>query len=92
MKQTEGKQHFIAKDFSTRVREIKKALTPHVKTARNQGKRATMIIVYDRLLIDDKKFVLDNDNELKELRITAGPVISPLQHKPYCPAAVQCVC
>ena len=65
---------------------------PHVKTARNQGKRATMIIVYDHLLIDDKKFVLDDDNKLKELRITVGPVIYPLQHKPYYPAAVQCVC
>ena len=50
MKQTEGKQNFIAKDFSPRVREIRKALTPHIKTARNQGKRATMIIVYDHLL------------------------------------------
>ena len=50
MKQTEGKQHFIAQDFSPVVREVRKALTPHIKTARNQGKRATMRIVYDHLL------------------------------------------
>ena len=92
MKELKGSSIFIAKDFSPGVREIRNALTPHVKTAMNQGKRATMIIVYDHLLIDDKKFILDNDNELKELRITTGPVISPLQHKPCCPAAVQCVC
>ena len=91
-KQAEGSSIFIAKDFYPRVSEIRKTLTRHVKTARNQGKRVTMITAYDHLLIDDKKFVLDNDNELKELTITAGPVISPLQHKPYCHAAVQCVC
>ena len=59
-----GSNIFIAEDFSQRVREIRKALTPHLKTARNQGKRAAMI--YDHLLIDGKKFVLDKDNELKE--------------------------
>ena len=59
-----GSSIFIAKDFSPRVREIRKALTPHLKTARNQGKRETMI--YDHLLIDGKKFILDKDNELKE--------------------------
>ena len=56
---------FIAEDFSQRVREIRKALTPHLKAARNHGKRATMI--YYNLLIDGKKFALDKDNELKEL-------------------------
>ena len=56
---------FITGDFSQRVRAIRKALTPHLKAARNQGKRATMI--YDHLLIEGKKFVLDKDNELKEL-------------------------
>ena len=59
-----GSNIFIAEDFSQRVREIRKALTPHLKTARNQGKRAAMI--YDHLLIEGKKFVLDKDNELKE--------------------------
>ena len=60
-----GSNIFIAEDFSQRVREIRKALTPHLKTARNHGKRATMI--YDHLLIDGKKFALDKDSELKEL-------------------------
>ena len=59
-----GSSIFIAEDFSPRVREIRKALTPLLQTARNQGKRATMI--YDHLLIDGKKFILDKDNELKE--------------------------
>ena len=60
-----GSNIFIAEDFSQRVREIRKALTPHLQTARSHGKRATMI--YDHLLIDGKKFALDKDNELKEL-------------------------
>ena len=38
-----GSNIFIAEDFSQRVREIRKALTPHLRTARNHGKRATMI-------------------------------------------------
>ena len=59
-----GSSIFIAEDFSPRVREIRQALIPHLKTARNQGKRA--IMVYDHLLIDGKKFILDKDNELKE--------------------------
>ena len=60
-----GRSTFITEDFPPRVREITKALTPHLITTRNSGKRATMI--YDHLLIDGKKFVLDKDNELKEL-------------------------
>ena len=63
-----GSNIFIAEDFSQRVREIRKALTPHLKAARNQGKRATMI--YDHLPIEGKKIVLDKDNELKELSHT----------------------
>ena len=34
-----GSSIFIAEDFSQRVRGIRKALTPHLKTDRNQGKR-----------------------------------------------------
>ena len=64
-KKLKGSNIFIAEDFSQRVSEIRKALTPHLKTARNHGKRATMIC--DHLLIDGKKFSLDKDNELKEL-------------------------
>ena len=56
---------FIVENFSQRVRAIRKALTSHLNTARKQGKRATMI--YDHLLMKGKKFVLDKNNELKEL-------------------------
>ena len=63
-----GSNIFIGEDFSLRVtsvREIRKKLTPHLKTARNQGRRATM--VYDLLLIAGRKFVLDQNNELIEV-------------------------
>ena len=49
-----------------RVREIRKKLGPHLNAARDQGKRATMI--FDHLLINGKKFTLDRENELKEIR------------------------
>ena len=59
-----GSNIFIGEDFSLRVREIRKKLIPHLKTARNQGKRATM--VYDHLLIDGRKLFLDKNDELIE--------------------------
>ena len=37
-----GSSIFIAEDFSPRVREIRKALTPHLKTARNKKERDAM--------------------------------------------------
>ncbi|KAL8613595.1 hypothetical protein ACOMHN_022014 [Nucella lapillus] len=52
-----GTNVFIGEDFSQRVRNIRKKLGPHLKAARDQEKRATM--VYDHLLIDGKKFVLN---------------------------------
>ena len=61
-----GSNIFLGEDFSVRVREIRKKLGPHLKAARDQGKRATMI--FDHLLINGKKFTLDNENELKEIR------------------------
>ena len=60
-----GSTIFIGEDFSVRVRDIRKKLTPHLKAARNSGKRATMI--FDHLLIDGKKFGIDNDGKLKEI-------------------------
>ena len=51
-----------------------------------------MMIYYDHILIDGKKFVLDKDSELKNSvrrRIPGGPVISLLQYLPYRPAALQ---
>ena len=61
-----GSNIFLGEDFSVGVREIRKKLGPHLKAARDQGKRATMI--FDRLLINGKKFTLDSENELKEIR------------------------
>ena len=61
-----GSNIFLGEDFSVRVREIRKKLGPHLKAARDQGKRATMI--FDHLLINGKKFTLDSENELKEIR------------------------
>ena len=50
---------FVGEDFSQRVRSIRKKLSPHLKTAKEQGKRATMI--YDHLIIEGKKFFLAED-------------------------------
>jgi len=60
-----GTNIFIGEDFSSRVREIRKKLTPHLKAAKSAGKVATMI--FDHLLIDGKKFVLGADNSLQEV-------------------------
>ena len=60
-----GSNIFIGEDFSVRVRNIRKKLSPHLKAARNQGKRATMI--FDHLLIDGKKFTLDSQDKLTEI-------------------------
>ena len=48
-----GSNIFLGEDFSVRVREIRKKLGPHLKAARDQGKRVTMI--FDHLLINGKK-------------------------------------
>lgn len=53
----QGTTVFIGEDYSQRVRNLRKLLSPHLKAAREQGKRATMI--YDHLLVDGKKFVLN---------------------------------
>ena len=57
-----GTQIFIGEDFSFRVRDTRKKLIPHLKCAREQGKRATM--VYDHLLIDGAKFGLGEGGSL----------------------------
>jgi predicted nuclease with TOPRIM domain len=46
----------IAEDFTQRVRDVRKRLLPHLKRAKEEGKRATLI--YDHLLIDGKKYGL----------------------------------
>lgn len=50
---------YVGEDFSTRVRDIRRKLTPHLKEAKGAGKKATL--VYDHILIDGKKFVLNTD-------------------------------
>ncbi|KAL8578257.1 hypothetical protein ACOMHN_005648 [Nucella lapillus] len=69
-KNLKGSRVFVGEDFSQRVRDIRKRLTPHLKAAKGAQKRATMI--YDHLLIEDSKYVLDEEGQLKEVS-TAGP-------------------
>ena len=64
-KKLKGSTVFIGEDFSRRVREVRKKLSPHLKTAKTQGKRATM--VFDHLLIEGKKYGLGDDGNLKEI-------------------------
>ena len=61
-----GTPVFIGEDFSDRVREVRRKLTPHLKSARGDGRRA--IMVFDHLLIDGKKFFLDDRGNLTENR------------------------
>lgn len=61
----QGSHVFIGEDFSQRIREIRKKLSPHLKTAKSEGKRATMI--FDHLLINGKKFFLDKDENIQEI-------------------------
>lgn len=60
-----GSDVFVAEDFSARVRDIRKKLNQHRRAAKDSGKRATM--VYDHLLIDGKKYVLDGEDSIKEV-------------------------
>ena len=55
---------FIGDDFTQRVRDIRKRLTPYLKKAREEGKQAT--IVFDYILINGIKFMLDCDGNLVE--------------------------
>ena len=61
-----GTNVFVGEDFSQRVREIRRKLTPHLKQARSDGKLARM--VHDHLFIDGKKFVLGSGDFLREAR------------------------
>ncbi|XP_076446978.1 uncharacterized protein LOC143284196 isoform X1 [Babylonia areolata] len=61
-----GTNIFIGEDFSKGVRDIRRRLTPHLKKARQDGKRATM--VFNHLLIDGKKFTVDNNDKLVDFK------------------------
>ncbi|KAL8597396.1 hypothetical protein ACOMHN_022305 [Nucella lapillus] len=80
-----GTQFFVGEDFSRRVRDLKKRLTPHLKKAREDGKRAVMVFNY--LLIDSKKLSLargatdltrgepcqdDVTDDVTEMRVSLG--------------------
>lgn len=57
-----GTNIFIGEDFSSRVREVRRKLTPHLKRARSEGKRAVMI--FNHLLIDGTKYTMGTDDRL----------------------------
>eukprot|EP00745_Piridium_sociabile_P035534 TRINITY_DN6216_c0_g1_i1.p1 TRINITY_DN6216_c0_g1~~TRINITY_DN6216_c0_g1_i1.p1 ORF type:complete len:347 (-),score=49.22 TRINITY_DN6216_c0_g1_i1:468-1508(-) len=61
-----GSQIFVGEDFSFRVREMRRKLVPHLKAARNQNKKASM--VYDHLVIEGKKYGLGSDENLVEIK------------------------
>ena len=63
----------IKEDFSDNVREIRKALYPFLKHAIDSGKRAS--IVYDHLLVEGKKFVLD-ENRSNVVEVRGRSVVS----------------
>lgn len=60
-----GSNFFVGEDYTFKVRDIRKRLTPHLKKARNEGKRATL--VFDHLIIDGAKFCLAADDQLAEM-------------------------
>ena len=58
-----GSNVFISEDVSLRVQEIRKKLLPHLKAAKDEKKKSTM--VSDHLLIN-RKFILDEGNNLQQ--------------------------
>ena len=60
-----GTNIFLGEDFSQRVRDIRKKLSPHLKKAKSEGKKATMI--YDHLIINGKKFVLNGSDGIRNV-------------------------
>ena len=58
-----GTTIFIGEDFSARVRDIRRRLSPHLKQARDDGRRCAM--VFDHLVIDGSKFYLGEHDRLK---------------------------
>lgn len=63
-KRLSGSGIFITEDFSARVRSMRKNLGPHLRAARDEGKRATL--VFDHLVIDGARY--DYDEASGELR------------------------
>ena len=57
-----GSNIFIGEDLFSSVREVRWKLTPHLKRARSEGKRAGMI--FKHLLMDGKKYTMGTDGRL----------------------------
>ena len=62
----QGTNVFIGEDFSSRVRDVRRRLVPHLKKARSENKKCMM--VFDHLIIDGKRFALNDGDNLKEMR------------------------
>ena len=45
-----GSDVFIGEDFSSRVREIRRKLIPHLKKPRSEGKKITVVFDHNRTL------------------------------------------
>lgn len=60
-----GSDVSISEDFSQRVRDIRKALIPHLKDAKKAKKNA--FLVFDHLIIDNTKFTVDENSRLIEV-------------------------
>ena len=54
----------ISEDYTQRVRDVRKKLIPHLKSAKEEGKRATL--VFDHLLIEGIKYELGEGDYLTE--------------------------
>ena len=63
----QGSDIFIGEDFSSRVRDIRRKLVPHLKKARSEGKRV-VTMVFDHIIIAGKKLTVDDKDNLKELK------------------------
>ena len=66
----QGTNVFIGEDFSSHVRDVRRRLVPHLKKARSENKKCMM--VFDHLIIDGKKFALDDGDNPKEMRQDSG--------------------
>ena len=57
---------YIGEDFTLRVRDLRKRLIPHLKKAKEERKRATLI--FDHLLIEGKRYTVDKEDNLVDLK------------------------
>ena len=48
------------------MREVRRKLTPHLKKARSEDQKAFM--VFDHLVIENKKFYIDEHDQLTEAK------------------------